>query len=138
MLQSEYKINPSLCPCSQLQDLLCQNRECIEKFFRQFFGSRVEKQKKIKAKNIESVLQKKSAKRYLQELTSKIFMFKIKSETWNLKPNYGPHFLSVNSFQPFSMRATICICQVVQCLPYAGFFSQAYNKSLFGLVEALA
>ena len=31
---------------SQLRDLFCQNRECIENFFRQFFGSRVEKRKK--------------------------------------------------------------------------------------------
>ena len=50
---------------SQLQNLFCQNRECIENFSRQFFGSRIEKRKNRKQKQIESVLRKNSAKRYL-------------------------------------------------------------------------
>ena len=58
-------------------------------------------------------------------MKSEIFMFNIERETWNFKIIYGSHFLSVNSFQPFRISATICICQVVQRHPCAGFFIQA-------------
>ena len=88
---------------SQLRDIFFQIWECIENLWL-FFAFKIRKdKKKFKDQKIESVLREKNlARRYIRELKSEIFMFKIKSETWNFKGNYRSPFLSVNSFQPFA------------------------------------
>ena len=80
-----------------MREQFFQNRECIEHFSWQFFGLRVEKRKEKKAKTNRECIEKK----------------------------FTQNVASVNSFQPFSISATICICQVIQCVLYAGFFIQS-------------